>query len=75
MIERGVERGGAQKTSDFLVIPLDAEYHTGNHGIDTSMSVTTWEHLFGKQADMVDEVCELLGYDVWKLAGVEHGKG
>lgn len=71
MVVRGVQRGGSQKTSDFLVIPLDAEYHTGNNGIDTAMSVNAWEDLFGDQADMLDEVSELLGYDVWELAEKE----
>lgn len=69
MVLRGVMRGMSQKTSDYLVIPLDAEFHTGNNGIDTAMSVEDWEYLFGNQADFLDELSEILGYDVWKLAG------
>ena len=75
MIERGVARGMGQKVSDYLVIPLHAEYHTGNYGIDSGMGVDEWEALFGNQADMLDHLCEILGYDVWELAGVAGKEG
>lgn len=67
MIDRGVMRGTSQKTSDWLVIPLHRVFHTGQYGIDSAMSVREWESRFDKQADLLDEVSRLLGYNVWDL--------
>ena len=51
-----------------LIIPLDAEFHTqpGN-GIDMGIGRATWEEKFGAQADLIDEVSSLVGYDLWQL--------
>jgi hypothetical protein len=72
MIGRGVMRMKGRKTSDWLVIPIAARFHTGRYGIDMgSMSVDRWERLFGTQAGMLDLVCARLGYDVWGRAASE----
>lgn len=66
-----VHRGMRQKTSDWLVIPLCAELHTGNLGIDNGcMTVAEWEQRWGTQVEMLDRVSRELGIDVWKRAGV-----
>jgi hypothetical protein len=73
MRDVGVWRGKSQKTSDWLVIPLHPHYHTGDEGIDKGsprLTVPDWEQLYGRQVDHLDEVCRLLGVDVWELAGV-----
>lgn len=50
-----------------LLIPLDAEYHTGKYGIDTAYGRESWENDFGLQSNMVDSVSEQLGYNLWLL--------
>ncbi len=67
----GITKGTAMKTSPWLVIPLDAEFHTGNMGIDGSMGVLTWEQTFGKQVELLDKVCLLLDYNIWERAGID----
>lgn len=66
-----VQKGMGQKTSDWLVIPLDWEFHIGDHGIDSRMGVIAWERSFGTQVEHLDEVCRRLGYDVWGKAGID----
>lgn len=68
MIGRGVDRGGAQKTSDWLVIPICHVHHVGDAGIDNNVGVRTWEERYGLQALFVDEVGRRLGVDNWGLA-------
>ena len=65
-------RGGGQKVSDWLVIPLHADFHTGQYGVDTGIGVVTWESMFGRQVDHLATVCAYLGYDVFALAGLEN---
>ena len=60
-----------QKPNDFLVIPLDAQLHTGGLGIDSGMGVKSWEARFGTQVMHLDRLCKALGYNVWKLAGID----
>lgn len=50
-----------------LLIPLDAEYHTGKYGIDTGYGRESWERDFKSQAELIDTVSELLDYDLWQL--------
>lgn len=50
-----------------LLIPLDALYHTGQLGIDMGMGRETWENRFGSQAEFVDRVSKLVGYDLFEL--------
>ena len=78
VIERLSKRGSpgmAQKQSDWLVIPLAAELHTGLAGIDSGMgffkTILEWEGFFGAQADFLDEVGQRLGYSLWEKAGYE----
>ena len=69
-----VYRGKSQKVSDWLVIPLDMEFHTGDWGIDAGqpwLTITEWERRFGTQANHLDMVRDLLCVDVWSLAGIE----
>jgi hypothetical protein len=74
MKERGWHVGMGQRQNPYLIIPLAAEFHVGNHGIDYGMGVKTWEETFGTQEDFLDVVSGLLrtrfNYpkDVWELA-------
>lgn len=61
--------GEGQKQNDWLVIPLDAEYHVGNHGIDYGMGVLSWEKEYGTQIEHLIWVCEETGVDVFSAAG------
>lgn len=74
MRQFGQLRGMSQKVSDYLVIPLDAEFHVGRWGIDTGqawLTVEAWEARFGTQVEHLDTICRRLGVDVWTLAGIE----
>lgn len=68
----GIHKGMGQKTSDWLVIPLAAEYHhMPPLGIDAGgMSVVEWEAVFGTQVSMLETVSLRLGYDVIARAGL-----
>ena len=75
MREVGVMKGKGQKTSDWLVIPLDALFHVGQYGIDLGhITVPEWEARFGRQVDLLDKVADLLGVDVWAKAGIDRKK-
>lgn len=63
--------GWAQRSNDYLVIPLHAKFHTGSHGIDAGFGVQNWERVFGTQVDFLDRVSRKLGYNVWTLAGIQ----
>jgi len=68
-----INPGWSQKSSDWLTIPLHWHYHTGGMGIDSGayrLNVDEWETMFGTQVHHLDTVCRLLGYNVWKLAGI-----
>jgi len=69
-----VQKGMGQKTSDFLVIPLDWELHVGSLGIDSGqpwLTATDWEARFGTQVELLDEVYRRLGENIWRLAGID----
>ncbi len=72
MKERFPNPGMAQKACPYLQIPLHANYHIGEFGIDSGMGVTgwvdEWERTFGQQIDHLTEVSGLLGYDVIRSA-------
>lgn len=68
--QAGIHRGMGQKPNDWLVIGLRFDYHVGNMGIDSGMGVITWESKFGKQIELLDKTCIKLGYNVYKLAGI-----
>jgi hypothetical protein len=60
------KRGLSQKPSDWLVIPIAAEYHFGAKGIDTGhMTVEEWEKKYGTQYEMINELIRLTGINVW----------
>lgn len=75
MVARGVYTGMSQKSSDWLVIPLCAEFHTGNRGIDNGMGlfkgVKAWEKEYGEQATFLDVLSQQIRIDVWEMAGIE----
>lgn len=53
--------GVARKSSDWLVIPLIAELHVGNEGIDV-IGVGTWEKKYGSQLQHFrDMICDYTG--------------
>lgn len=59
---------GMRGYSDALIIPLRIDHHSmGVNAIDGQMGVKSWEARFGKQADFVDAVGELVGYSLWEL--------
>ena len=65
--------GVGRKPSDFLVIPLCPDLHTGDRGIHI-IGVKTWEDRFRPQILLLDWVNDLLPYDLWELAGIERSK-
>lgn len=72
--ELGIYKSASQKTSDWLVIPLRYDYHMGDMGIDTGqpwLTVWDWENSFGTQVELMDKVCQKLGYNCWAKAGVD----
>ena len=73
MRERGVHRSKGRKVSDLLVVPIIYRIHLGPGGIDgyPRPTVEAWEREHRPQADMVDEVCEAIGADLWALARAE----
>jgi hypothetical protein len=54
--------------NEALVLPLSVQYHTGRSGIDGRLGVREWERMLGTQAAYLDQLCSMLGYDVWDLA-------
>lgn len=62
--------GWAQRASDWLVIPLAAEFHTGRFGIDYGYGVRSWERDFGLQVDHLVAVNRSLDYNIFELAGL-----
>jgi hypothetical protein len=62
--------GMGQRQNDYLVIPLAAEYHVGNFGIDYGTGVRVWELCFGPQVYWLTWVNAKLEYDLFDLAGV-----
>ncbi len=75
---RGITTGLGLKTSDWLVIPLAFEFHTGNRGIDNGMGIYKgvghWEANFGEQAHFLDMICTRLNINVWEMAESEEKK-
>lgn len=68
MKERGYHSGGAQRgVSEALVIPLKADLHVGDEGVDYGVGVLTWEKWYGTQIEHLEEVSEELGYDLFQL--------
>lgn len=70
MANEGFSVGIGQKASHWLTIPLHVDYHVGDQGIH-KIGVKTWEAHYGRQVDLLDEISKMLGYNVWKLAGID----
>ena len=70
MKDLGWHVGMGQKQNPFLQIPLHAEFHVGNNGIDYGVGVLTWEKKYGTQVDMLQWTWEQLGYpqDLFEIA-------
>lgn len=62
--------GMGQKQNPFLQIPLKADYHVGDMGIDSGMGVETWEQRFGTQMEHLQWVNDQLPYDIFWMAEV-----
>lgn len=65
-----VQRGRGIKGSDWLVIPLIAELHTGAEGVDSSMGVSRWERRYGSQLYHLLWVGDQLKVNPFDLSGV-----
>ncbi len=72
MKEYGFHRAMGKKPSDWLVIALPEDLHTGSQGIDSGMGVITWEAKYGGQHQALEWVCEQLGFDVFRKATLEY---
>jgi hypothetical protein len=72
MAEEGLLNRGSTRSNHFLVIPLHINLHSmGPWAIDGNCGVQTWELQFGRQVDHLDRVSRMLGYNVWKMAGID----
>lgn len=63
----GFHRGGSQKTNDYLQIPLCWELHLGPMNPE-AIGILTWESTVATQVELLNQVSELLGYDVIEYA-------
>jgi len=71
MLDLGAEfpnPGMGQRNNPFLQIPLVAEYHVGQNGIDQGMGVKSWEEKYGDQVTYLKRVNWNLPYDLWEQA-------
>ena len=66
--DEGWHVGVGQKQNPFLQIPLKAEYHVGDLGIDYGYGVRRWEEHFGTQMEHLQWVNDQLPYDIFVLA-------
>lgn len=66
----GFHVGMGQRQNPFLQIPLSAQYHFGQFGIDSGMGVQTWESKFGTQIAHLEWVDDELSYpmSIWEMA-------
>jgi hypothetical protein len=68
MKDAGYHSGGAQRgCGEALVIPLKADFHVGDEGIDYGVGVLTWERYYGEQMEFLREINDQLPYDIFKL--------
>jgi len=68
MKEAGYHSGTAQRgCGEALIIPLKADFHFGDEGIDYGVGVLTWEAWYGEQINHLREVNEQLEYDIFQL--------
>ena len=68
MKDTGYHSGMALRgCGEALIIPLKADFHIGNDGIDSGVGVLTWERWHGTQMDHLNEVNNQLDYDIYEL--------
>lgn len=68
MQEAGYHSGGAQRgCGEALVLPIKADFHVGDEGIDYGVGVLTWETWYGTQMELLNEVNQQLDYDIFRL--------
>lgn len=67
---RGVIPRGRGVKHDWMVIPLHADYHTGQFGIDTGLGVLAWEKTYGTQLDFLLQVMRKTGVDPFKKSNM-----
>lgn len=68
MLEAGWPVGMGQRQNPFLQIPLHADYHIGQFGIDHGIGVKSWENWFGRQWDHLIKVNNQLPYNIFAEA-------
>jgi hypothetical protein len=57
---------GQRGNGPVLLLPLRGDIHCfGAEAVDGSMGRRTWEKKYGSQAEMIDRVNLLLGYNMW----------
>lgn len=67
-----VRKGIGLKTSNWLVLPLDAPFHCfGEFAIDGAFGVKKWEATFGSQLYWLLELRKMLGYNFFERAGID----
>lgn len=64
----GIACGGAQKPSDWLVIPLSYKFHRGEEGFHT-LGCKSWEQEYDTQLNYLRHVAKCLDVDVFEKAG------
>ncbi len=62
----GVHKAKGLKNSDWLVLPLCENHHTGFEGIHTG--VETWESSNDTQVNYLNRICQITGTNVWREA-------
>lgn len=68
MQDAGYNSGTSQRgCGEALVLPIKADFHVGDEGIDYGVGVLTWEMWYGTQMEHLKTVGELLGYDLFQL--------
>lgn len=68
MKDAGYHSGGAQRgCGEALILPLKAQFHVGEDGIDYGVGVLTWEAWYGTQMEHLQEVNDQLDYDIFWL--------
>ncbi len=71
MVDHGITRGGAQKPSDWLVLPICDFHHQGKYGFDSSFGIVSAERKWGSQYDLVHFLCVVLNLDLFALAAAD----
>ena len=68
MKDAGYHSGMAQRgCGEALVLPLKADFHVGEQGIDYGVGVETWERWYGEQMSHLKDINEKLPYDIFEL--------